>query len=305
MSPVCNKAEFFSRQTRKVSSNLSCTAIISPPTPPPQSLPQPPPPLSLLPNLYDPSSFKKTVSLSEASKGDILQFTLETSNMGESSAFNVTWSENQPIYIDYVLGSTRFELYDKNKMLKFSGNANDPEFFDNGDGSTILIFGNIVPEIGPSETLKIFYKSRVSDNVHTGSTLQSTANIESYFDEKGRVYTYGASASTSMSIVEKSPISTIRKVFSIEPLAFNSIHNCCIPNRQEAYELLSGAKKKGLFTDEIERNLREADSLLERAKEFYYGGNYITANNHAQKACEIYRKAIGMLRKILESYIYT
>ena len=251
------------------------------------------------PDLYDPPSFKKTVSSSQAYKGDVLQFTLEINNLGDGSAINVTWSDHQPMYIDYVPGTIRFELYDLNEILKSSGNASDPLIIHNEDSSTTLIFGNIVPEIGAGETLKIYYESKISENTPVGIKLMNEARVESYSDVENNIYMDGASASASVTIVEKNFVSTVKNAFSLEPLAYNSIHNCCIPNRQKAYELLSETKKKSFSTYEIERNLREADSLVETAKEFYYGGNYIAANNYAQKACGMYKEVIEILKKML------
>ncbi|MGC1122288.1 MAG: PKD domain-containing protein [Candidatus Methanofastidiosia archaeon] len=69
--------------------------------------------------------------------------------------------------------------------------------------------------------------------------------------------------------------------------------------QNEMNELLEDAKKEKLDTSACELILEEALNSLEKAKNFYAGGNYIAANNFALEAIEEFKEAIKCLRELL------
>jgi hypothetical protein len=71
---------------------------------------------------------------------------------------------------------------------------------------------------------------------------------------------------------------------------------------EQANELLEKAKERGLDTLNSELVIDKALNLLEKAKEFYAGGNYVAANYYALIAIEKLKEATTCLKELLESY---
>ncbi|MFQ6088786.1 MAG: hypothetical protein ACE5K0_07800 [Candidatus Methanofastidiosia archaeon] len=68
--------------------------------------------------------------------------------------------------------------------------------------------------------------------------------------------------------------------------------------KDRAEELLGEAKEKGFETKECEELYEKAIEFLEKAENFYKGGNYIAANNYALKAIELFEEAIECLEEL-------
>ena len=112
---------------------------------------------------------KQSVDKSTASVGDILTYTIEITNVGDTMIDPVFISETLSPYVTYVAGSSAWS-----DSLGASGTLDD-SFGTNGDHNLGVL--------NPEEWVKVTFQAKVKSGVTAGTLIESVAQIKKTWKE--------------------------------------------------------------------------------------------------------------------------